>query len=318
MPQPPRWRSWLERALPGRRGRPGQGRRSDPAPSRGSGVREVDLRGLGRAGSGTVPACDPAATAWEGVDPAPAGAGPAAALAGSAGSGGSGRARAMLRGLAPAPRKAVPQWELVPELAGVPVPTGVQRRRARQAARRELGWHGRFVIAHLGQLGPAEGVETLVPALRHLAGVQPDVLVSFLGQGSRREAVTAATAGLATVEVREPVPPIAYPAVLLGADLLLICACGQGARQWLPDTLTPYLASGRPILAVADPGSSVALELVRSGAGVLVGARDPLGLTAQVAALRADPALRTQLGDAGMRYAGRRLLSGQDRASGAG
>lgn len=175
----------------------------------------------------------------------------------------------------------------------------VERRRTRQAIRKALDWHGKFVIAHLGTMGLRQSLEELVPTLRHLAGVQPDVLVSFLGDGTRRAAVVRSTAGLPNVEIRGTVPEDHRLAVMLAADLLLLSERGTGAGAALGE----YLPSGRPVLAVVDPGGATAEEIGRSGAGVVVTPDDPLGFTATVATLRSDPDSRTRLGDAGMRYA---------------
>lgn len=177
--------------------------------------------------------------------------------------------------------------------------TGVERRRARQAIRKALDWHGKFVIAHIGTMGLRQSPEELVPALRHLAGVQPDVLVSFLGDGTRRAAMVRSTTGLPNVEIRGTVPEDHRLAVMLAADLLLLSERGAGAGAALGE----YLPSGRPVLAVVDPGGATAEEIGRSGAGLVVTPDDPLGFTATVAMLRADPDSRTRLGDAGMRYA---------------
>jgi glycosyltransferase involved in cell wall biosynthesis len=197
-----------------------------------------------------------------------------------------------------------PDWAHLPVLDSGLDLSGIERRRARQATRKALGWHGKFVIAHLGTMGLMQGLEHLAPALRHLAGVQPDVLVSFLGNGCQRDALIHSTAGLANVEIRDPVPHDQHLAVLLAADLLLISERGLGSQGVSrPQLLHEYFSSGRPVLAVVYEGSGLAADLEASRAAVLVSPDDPLGFTAEVAALRADPDCRTRLGDAGMRYA---------------
>ena len=199
---------------------------------------------------------------------------------------------------------AGPTWTHLPTLDSGLDLTGVERRRARQATRKALGWHGKFVIAHLGTIGLMQGLEHLAPALRHLAGVQPDVLVSVIGNGSQREILARATAGLTNVEIRDAVPFDQHLAVLLAADLLLVSERGLGGEGVSrPQLLNEYFSSGRPVLAVVHEGSSIAADLEDSHAAVLVAPDDPLGFTAQVAMLRADPGCRTRLGDAGMRYA---------------
>jgi glycosyltransferase involved in cell wall biosynthesis len=187
--------------------------------------------------------------------------------------------------------------------------TGVERRRARQSTRKGLTWHGRFVIVHTGNIGIRQGLEELSGALRRLAEVQPDVLVSFIGNGNRRQALVHATAGLPNVEIRDPVPPDQLFAVLLASDLLLVSERSDGADITVPSKLTSYFAAARPVLAVVSEGSATGAEVLRSGAGVLVDPGDPLGFTAAVALLRGDPAERARLGDAGLRFVAAQALS---------
>jgi glycosyltransferase involved in cell wall biosynthesis len=203
----------------------------------------------------------------------------------------------------------LPDWNSLPSMEVRVDLTGVERRRARQGTRKALAWHGRFVIVHTGNIGIRQGLEELAGALRRLAEVQPDVTVAFIGNGNRRQTLVQATTGLANVEIRDPVPPDQLFAVLLAADLLLVSERSDGGDITVPSKLTSYFAAARPVLAVVDEGSATAGEVQRSGAGVLVDPGDPLGFTAAVALLRADPAERARLGDAGLRFVAAEAMS---------
>jgi colanic acid biosynthesis glycosyl transferase WcaI len=203
----------------------------------------------------------------------------------------------------------LPDWTRLPSMEVRVDLTGVERRRARQSTRKALSWHGRFVIVHTGNIGIRQGLEELSGALRRMAEVQPDVLVSFIGNGNRRQALVRATAGLPNVEVRDPVPPDQLFTVLLASDLLLVSERGDGEDITVPSKLTSYFAAARPVLAVVSQASATAAEVGRSGAGVLVEPGDPLGFTAAVARLRGDPAERARLGDAGLRFVAAEALS---------
>jgi colanic acid biosynthesis glycosyl transferase WcaI len=203
----------------------------------------------------------------------------------------------------------LPDWTSLPSMEVRVDLTGVERRRARQSTRKALAWHGRFVIVHTGNIGIRQGLEDLAGALRRMAEVQPDVLVSFIGNGNRRQALIGATAGLSNVEIRDPVPPDQLFSVLLASDLLLVSERSDGADITIPSKLTSYFAAARPVLAVVNEASAAAAEVLRSGAGVLVDPGDPLGFTAAVALLRGDPAERARLGDAGLRFVAAEALS---------
>jgi glycosyltransferase involved in cell wall biosynthesis len=131
---------------------------------------------------------------------------------------------------------------------------------------------------------------------------QPDILVCFLGDGSRREALIEAAADLDNVEIRDPVPADHRLAVLLAADLLLLSERGTASGSALGE----YLPSGRPILAVLDNDGATAAEIEESDAGVVITADSPMTFVEEVERLRADPDSRMRHGDAGMRYAERR------------
>jgi glycosyltransferase involved in cell wall biosynthesis len=195
-----------------------------------------------------------------------------------------------------------PTWSRLPAPDRHGVLTGIDRRRTRQTVRRALGWHGKFVIAHLGTMGPRQDLESLAPALALLRESQPDTLICFLGDGCRRDALIEATADLSTVEIRDPVPEDHRFAVLLAADLLLLSERGTGTGSLLGE----YLPSGRPVLAVLDPTGATAAEIEDSDSGMVIPFDAPLTFVKEVERLRADPDSRMRHGDAGMRYAERR------------
>ena len=182
-----------------------------------------------------------------------------------------------------------------------------RRPAAREELRRRLGWQGRFVIAHTGNMGLKQGLEDLTPALHHLALAVPETLVSFVGEGSQRLTLEAATAGLGNVEIRDPVPAEDYPLLLDAADALLVHERSTVRDMSLPSKLTSYFTAGRPVLAVVRDDSATAAELARSGAGLLVKPLDPMAFADRVAALQGDPDLCARLGAAGTAYARRHL-----------
>jgi colanic acid biosynthesis glycosyl transferase WcaI len=205
--------------------------------------------------------------------------------------------------LAPdSPVTVVPNWSRIAD--AMPASRGPA---AREALRLRLGWQGRFVIAHTGNMGLKQGLEDLAPALHHLALAVPEALVSFVGEGNRRLTLGAATAGLGSAEIRDPVPAEDYPLLLDAADALLVHERSTVRDMSLPSKLTSYFTAGRPVLAVVRDDSATAAELACSGAGLLVEPVDPVAFADRVAALRGDPDLCARLGAAGTAYARRHL-----------
>ena len=201
----------------------------------------------------------------------------------------------------------VPNWSRIASPEPADALTAAVHHTQREAIRRELGWQDRFVIVHTGNIGPKQGLEELAPALRYLAVAQPEALVSFVGNGIRRRELEAAVTGLANVQIHQPVPVQDYPALLQAADAFLVHEPSTVQELTLPRKLTSYFTAGRPVLAVVRSESSTAVEVARSGAGVVVAPHDAMALAAHVGLLRASPHQRDVMGAAGKVYAYRNL-----------
>jgi colanic acid biosynthesis glycosyl transferase WcaI len=78
----------------------------------------------------------------------------------------------------------------------------------------------------------------------------------------------------------------------------------QAADLVLPSKLSGMLASGRPIIAMADPGTGIALET--EGAGLIIPPGDAAALVAAMTALADDAALRARFGSAARQRAQQR------------
>ena len=207
--------------------------------------------------------------------------------------------------LAPqAPVSVVPNWSRLATQSPVTLADAEASEKAGRAMRSRLGWEGRFVVAHTGNMGLKQGLEDLARALHHLSVVHPEMLVSFIGDGSRRTALERATAGLSSAEVRDPVSSDDYPLLLRAADALLVHERSTVRDMSLPSKLTSYFTAGRPVVAMVRRDSATAAELERSGAGVVVDRDDPSALANKLELLRSTPDERDRLAAAGVTYAG--------------
>jgi colanic acid biosynthesis glycosyl transferase WcaI len=214
--------------------------------------------------------------------------------------------------------------EVAPSTQVCVVPVGSNRSRPHQTATRDgvveaaavetlravMGWHGRFVILHVGPAVPMRRLEELALGLHHLAVARPETLICFDAEGRRREVLERLTAGLPNVQLRDRLDRSDQGLLLLAADAVLVHEGGMGHNARLPEGLLDYLSAGRPVLAMARPGSVTAVEITRSGAGLVVADGDPRALATAVARLGADPAAAARMGAAGVAYAKRALQSG--------
>jgi colanic acid biosynthesis glycosyl transferase WcaI len=151
-----------------------------------------------------------------------------------------------------------------------------------------------------GNLGAKQGLESLAPLARAFA---EDARVHFLfcGDGAFRPLLETEVAGLKNVTLL-PLQPVERLNELLNtADVHLLPQRAGAADLVMPSKLTGMLASGRPVLATAEPGTQVA-DVVE-GRGVVVGAESPECVVKALRMLVEDGAMRARLGAAAREYA---------------
>ena len=163
---------------------------------------------------------------------------------------------------------------------------------------------GRFVCLYVGAHGLWNNLETLLAAARELRG-DPRVLFVFIGDGDRREALSAEarTAGLDQVRFLGAWPKEKAFSAMLQADLGLIAASDHPHnRQTLPNKIFDYMAAGLPVLIAAGEGEMA--ELLReSGGGWTSPPEDGPALAAAILrALELGREGRAAVGEAGRRH----------------
>lgn len=165
------------------------------------------------------------------------------------------------------------------------------------AYRRELGVSADQIVAlYSGNMASKQGLEALAEVAAWLRAVDAPVSLLLCGDGPARAALQTACAGMDSVRFL-PLQPLARLPELLGtADIHLLPQRPEAADLVLPSKLTGMLASGRPVVAMAEPGSGLAREV--EGCGLAVPATGT-AMAEAVLALAADPARRAAFGTAG-------------------
>lgn len=161
--------------------------------------------------------------------------------------------------------------------------------------RQQLGLDaGEVVALYSGNLGRKQGIDLVVEAAGRLSGSR--IRFVLCGRGVEYEDLKSATAGLPNLSWL-PLQPYDRLNDLLGlADIHLLPQKATAADLVMPSKLPSMLASGRPVLATAEPGTEVARTV--DGCGEVV---PPATVSAFVAALErlaADPERRTRDGAA--------------------
>ncbi|HKF61447.1 MAG TPA: glycosyltransferase WbuB [Dongiaceae bacterium] len=187
------------------------------------------------------------------------------------------------KGVAPEARRLFPNW--VDTQAIHPAPSRL---------RQELGLPPEAVVAlYSGNMGEKQGVETLAEVARLLTG-SPVVLL-LAGAGAAEPRLRAATAGFAHVRWLPLQPASRLNDLLNAADLHLLPQRPDAADLVMPSKLAFMLASGRPMVAGAAPGTALARAI--EGAGLAVPPGDAAAMAAAVRALAEDGARRHALGE---------------------
>lgn len=147
---------------------------------------------------------------------------------------------------------------------------------------------GKLNIVYAGNMGPAQGLLPLVPALASLQAAGANVHFNFIGGGIQVEEIRrfAATHGLDNLTLYPPVPHAEIGAILQQADALLVSLNRDPLFEiTIPSKLMSYLNAGKPIIGAlrGDAGALVA----RADAGMPVIPEDAASFEAAVTALAA-------------------------------
>lgn len=194
----------------------------------------------------------------------------------------------------------LPNWVDCEAIRPLPAPSGF---------RAELGIAPEAVVAlYAGNLGEKQGVETLSQIALSLS---PDSAIHLVvaGEGAARQRLEAKLSGRPRVTLLPLQPAERLNALLNLADVHLLPQRADAADLVMPSKLSGMLASGRPVIAGAAPGTALA-EAVE-GCGIAVPPGDASAMLAAVEALARDPERRRLLGDA----ARARALAAWDRGA---
>ncbi len=121
-----------------------------------------------------------------------------------------------------------------------------------------------FVALYSGNIAAKQGVPIIIEAARLLAA-RRDLLFVICGDGAERERLDRLAADCENVRI-VGLQPMARLGDLLGlATVHLLPQIGGAADLVLPSKLPNMLASGRPIIATAAPGTGLADEIGACG-----------------------------------------------------
>lgn len=212
--------------------------------------------------------------------------------------------RRMMRLLA-AKGVALDRTELLPNWVDL---TTVRPAAGPSALRAELGLRDdQTVFLYAGTMNRKQGLPLLFQALDVLGG-RDDIALVLCGGGDQQPTVARLAAGRAHVRLLPLQPAERLNDLLNLADVHVLPQLAGAADLVMPSKLGGMLASGRPVLAAALPGTEIA-DVV-AGCGVVVAPEDAAAFAQAMSELAADAAWRRRLGAAARQRAEQTLGRG--------
>lgn len=190
------------------------------------------------------------------------------------------------------------------------LPNGIDLEKVRPIApslnlRRELGISDdQRVCLFAGTMNRKQGIHLLVQAAHRLQA-RGDVVFVLSGDGELRAALRAQAQGLGNVRFLDLCPAERFNELLNMADIHLLPQLRGAADLVMPSKLTGMLASGRPIIAAAAPGTEIAA--VVEGCGLVIEPESDEAFARAIAQLCDDHDALQRMGAAARSYAQRHL-----------
>ena len=164
------------------------------------------------------------------------------------------------------------------------------------------GLWNRFVVLYSGNLGVKQGLDNLLDAAELLQH-RDDIVFVVVGDGGERDALMALAQrrALGNVVFRPLQPLKSLSELLATADVAVVPQKRAVSDIVLPSKINNLLASARPIVVAADPGTDLHRLVTEAQCGLAFVPGDATALTAAVLALYESPQMRKRMGGNGRR-----------------
>jgi colanic acid biosynthesis glycosyl transferase WcaI len=157
-----------------------------------------------------------------------------------------------------------------------------------------------FVAFYHGNMGRKQGLELLLESAR-LLGSRPEILFVLCGEGLAKSELVEHAASLPNIRFLELQPEDKLNDLVNLADVHLLPQLAGAADLVMPSKLSTMLASGKPVIAGANPGTQISRVL--DTIGVVIQPGNVTALVGALSKLYENPSERFRLGSLGRSYA---------------
>lgn len=149
--------------------------------------------------------------------------------------------------------------------------------KAENALLKELGLIDKFVFLYAGNMGHPNDIESIVIAADTLADERPDIHFLFLGAGAKRKWLEKriAASGVNNITLLDPRPRSEQINFLNACHVTIVSLVSRMLGVSMPSRTYNALAAGKPLLALTEPRSEVALTIEDDNVGWIVPPEDP-------------------------------------------
>ncbi|MEE2672752.1 MAG: glycosyltransferase family 4 protein [Myxococcota bacterium] len=168
---------------------------------------------------------------------------------------------------------------------------------------RKHGLKDKYLVAYIGTLGLAHGVETLLDAAERLQD-QQDLHFLIIGDGAARESLAAQAAqrGLANVTLLGLRPRSEIPGWIASIDLLVVLLRNlQVFTSVIPSKIFEFCAQERPVI-VSTPMGEIRTLIEAADAARSVEPEQPEALAEAILACRSDPQAAAAMASRGRQW----------------
>ena len=183
--------------------------------------------------------------------------------------------------------------------AGLFAPVESSARRIRQ----DLKLENKFVIAYIGTLGLAHGLDTLIEAATRLQTSTPDIAFLLVGEGADKDRLItlAQERRLQNVRIVNQQPRELIPAFISASDAcVVLLKKTELFKTVVPTKMLEFMSCARPVILGVDGQARALLE--EAHGGIFVEPENVEALLRAVKHLHQDPCQRKRMGENARSY----------------